>query len=331
MGDIVNLAIRKAANTSFFSTFGEAVKVQPWRKGAGYLGGNGKVTEYFNWLGEMSGVKRWLDERQIRALQTMSHQATALRWEDTIGIEVNALNEDGPLIKQRIPVMAQKFAQHPNKVFFDFLKAGDGMQAAGGAKATYPYAGCFDTQTFFSNSHPVYSPDIGVGTTNDNITTGTAVDTVAHIQADFDSAIQGFYNLILRDGTPIFDDIPEPLIVYCAAEDIALFRQAFLLPTYVATALPNPYYNRAIVIPTAHLNTDTAFSCNDYSSIYTQESWFVQIPGIEMPLFMYESSPIELVWDESDKFMKDKVYYGGKGMYNMVFAYWQTMQRVYNA
>ncbi|MBU2527671.1 MAG: Mu-like prophage major head subunit gpT family protein [Bacteroidetes bacterium] len=333
MATIVNANIRKAADTAFMHALGSQLVSQPWRNAALYYPGKGEITKFFNWLGDVSGVKRWRDERSIQAVGTHSHSVTSLKWEDTIGIEVNAMNEDGPLIQQKVNELAAKFVQHYNKLFFDFLKAGDGAQATGGAKATYPWAGCFDTQTFFSNSHPIYNPDPGVGTTNDNIVTGTGVDTVAHIKADFDSAVQQFYNLIRRDGSPMYDSVPEPLTIYCASEDIALFNQVFKSPTDIAAgSAPNFYNGRANVVASPHLNTSTTYDVNDHGvTTYSTSDWFVQLPVPEKPFILYESSPLETSWDESFKFMKDTLFYGGKGMYNFGYAYWQTMMKVYNA
>jgi len=331
MGNIVGLNIRKAANTSFFKSMGEQLKTQPWKDGSVVLRDK-DTTKYFNWLGELSGVKRFVDERDIKSLKQHDHSVNALKWEDTVGIDVDDLSEFGTMIKQRISQLAYKFAQHPNKLFFDFLKGGDGEQSTGGAKTSYPWAGCYDTQTFFSDSHPVYLPDDGASSTNDNIATGTGVDTISHIKADFDTAVQGFYNLTTRDGSPMFDVIPDDFTVYCASEDIALFNAVFNQQYDSAANTYNSYYKRAKVVASAHLNTDTPYSMNDHASTYDEESWFLQmnIPSIK-PFIFYEVDGLKMAWGTNDEFMQDMVYYGGKGKYNMCFAYWQTIQKIYNA
>jgi len=280
----------------------------------------------------LSGVKRFVDERNVKSLQQHDHSVNALSYEDTVGISSDDLKEFGTLIKQRIAQLAYKFAQHPNKLFFDFLKGGDGLQAAGGAKATYPWAGCYDTQTFFSNSHPVYLPDVGASTTNDNIATGTGVAAVATIKADFDTAIQGFYNLTARDGNPMFDTITDNYTVYCGSEDVSFFNQVFNQQYDSAANTYNSYYKRAKVIASAHLNTTTAFTINDHTDTYTQGSWFVVMNGTPVkPMIFYEVNGIKMAWDTGDEFMKKLVYYGGDVKYNMCYAYWQAIQKVYNA
>lgn len=331
MANIIGLSIRKAANTAFFKSMGELIKTQPW-KDASVVLNDKDTTKYFNWLGELSGVKRFVDERDIKSLEQHDHSVNALKWEDTVGISVDDLNEFGSMIKERIKQLAYKFAQHPNKLFFDFLKAGDGEQSTGGAKATYPWAGCFDTQTFFSDAHPVYLPDVGASTTNDNIATGTGVDTVGHIKADFDTALQGFYNLTTRDGTPMFDYIPDNYTIYCGSEDVALFNAVFNQQYDSAANTYNSYYKRAKVIASAHLNTTTPYNINDHASTYTQGSWFIVMNGAPVkPFIFYEVLGLKMAWDTKDEFMRDLVYYGGKGKYNMCYAYWQAIQKVYNA
>jgi phage major head subunit gpT-like protein len=330
MGIIVNTNIRRASNLTLFKAIEESVSMQPW-KNASLVHPMQSATDYFEWLGEFPGVSEFIDKRKIYGLRKHDFSITAKKWESTLGIKGDDLKDNGELIRPRLQGLGMDVAAHPNKLFFDFLKAGDGAQAGGGAKASYPWAGCYDTQTFFSNSHPIYDPT-GTATTNDNIVGGTGVDTVAHIQADFDSAMQQFYNLRKRDGSPLFDDIGNDFTIYCASEDVALFNQAFLYPTYVATALPNPYFNRAKVIATAHLNSNTPYDVNGHAATYTQGSWFILLGSRPLkPLIYAELEPVTPEWDLSEQFMADMAYYGVKMRYNFGYGLWQFMQKVYNA
>jgi len=323
---------RKASNTTLFHAMDIYSKGQPWNLFSTIFKTKDQ-TAYFDWLGEFSGVKEFIDTRDIQALRQHDFSITSRVWEKTIGVKKRDLTPNLGMIKPRIDQMGLTLMQHPNKLFFDFLKGGDGEQAGGGAKGTYPWAGCFDTQTFFSNSHPVYDPDPGVGATNDNITTGTGVDTVAHVTADFESAQQGFFNLHVRSGDPMFDDGPgaKPYII-CAAEDIAIFTEAFLRE-FDTSNNRNPYFGQvAGVIPNARLNTDTTYDVNGHKSTYTQESWFLVRGDMPIrPLIMMETEPFTAEWFEGDRFMSDQYAYGARAEYNLGFGFWQVIQKIYNA
>lgn len=327
-----NLAIRKAANTEFFRSLDGIAKQSLWMGGTDVVKGN-ELTKYFNWLGELASVKKYIDKKYISSLRAMAMTATADRYYVKYGFDSASFTEDQALIMKTMQAAAAKFANHPNKLFCDFLKAGDGGQSTGGAKSSYPFAGCFDTQTFFSNSHPIYDPETST-TTNDNIVTGTGVDTVAHIQADFESAIQGFLNLKDRAGDPIFEEIrDEYLTIYCAAEDIAIFSQSFNNPKNSDGTL-NSYYGRAKVKANSRLNTDTTYDVNGTVGTFSTEDWFVQYSPPDypfMPLGLYEMESIKPTWDDSKLLDDFKYYYHVDATYGMFYANWQVMQKVYNA
>jgi phage major head subunit gpT-like protein len=333
---LITAELRTKANTEVMQALDTFTKTQPWKMFSGALRSKDLVY-HLEWLGEFSGVREFKDTRVIQGLRELNYQAETKVWEKTIGIEKRVLNSTTgtQLVLPRIRQMALTLAPHGNKLFFDFLKAGAGGQAGGGAKTTYPFAGCYDTQTFFSNSHPVYDPDAGVGTTNDNIVTGTGVDTVAKVKADFESAEQAFHNLILRDGEPIFDDGAgnKPTLIV-GSENKAIFRQAFL-QAFDANGNQNPYFGRVKeIVFTARLNEDTLWDVNGNQGTFNEKSWFVVRDDQALtPFFMLEKEPFTDQWNEGGdvEFSSDEVQYGVRAEYNMVYAYWQAIQKVYNA
>lgn len=331
---LVTVEQRNASNKTLFYALDKFVKTQPWKKFSTMFKTKNQ-TEYFEWLGEFSGVREFIDERAVQALRKLDFSIAPKVWEKTVGVKLATLKSSTGMgmIKPRIEQMGFTLAQHGNKMFFDFLKAGDGGQATGGAKASYPFAGCYDTQTFFSNNHPIYDADPGVATVNDNIVSGTGVDTVAHIVADYESALQQFYNLKLRDGEPIFEDgAGDKPFILCAAEDIAKFTEAFLRERDTAGNF-NPYYNQiGGIIASARLNTNTYWDVNGNRQQYTQNSWFLVRGNMPMqPFIMLEKEPFTAEWNEDRKFMSDQVHYGARAEYNFGYGFWQMIQKIYNA
>jgi len=327
-----NLGIRKAANTEFFRSLQNTLKTAMWMNGMDVITGT-ELTKYFNWLGELAGVKKFADEKYISSLRAMALNVTADRYYTKYGFDQSSMKEDGAMIMKALSGAGAKFAVHPNKLFCDFLKAGDGGQTGGGAKSSYPFAGCFDTQTFFSNSHPIYDPETST-TTNDNIVSGTGVDTVAHVQADFESAIQQFLNLVDRAGDPLYDGVDDAyLTAYCAAEDIAIFNQSFNNPKNSDGTL-NTYYKRCKVVPSQRLNTSTTYDVNGTKGTYSTSDWWLQYSPPDypfMPLGLYEVDKIKTEWDDSKVLDYFKVYYHVDATYNAFYAFWQTIQQIYNA
>lgn len=331
---MITAEMRSASNNTLFYALDKFIKSQPWKMFS-TLFKSKDLTVYFDWLGEFSGVRKFKDSRAVQALRQHNFFLESEVWEKTIGVKLRTLRSSTGigLIKPRIEQMAFTLAQHGNKLFFDFLKAGGGGQAGGGTKASYPWAGCYDTQTFFSNSHPVYDADPGVTATNDNIVTGTGVDTVAHVVADWESGQQAFYDLNMRDGEPIFEDGPgEKPFILCASEDIAIFTEAFLRE-FDTSNNRNPYFGQVGgVIPSARLNTSTYWDVNNNQQQYTESSWFIIRAGMPMmPFIMLEKEPWEAEWNEVRKFDDDQIRYGTRAEYNFGYGYWQMIQKVYNA
>lgn len=333
---LITAEMRNKANTEVMKSLDTFSQNTAWKLFANTIRSK-NLTEHFEWLGEFSGVREFKDSRVIQGLRQLTYQATTKVWEKTIGIEKRVLTSTTGtgMILPRIRQMAATAARHGNKLFYDFLKAGAGGQAGGGAAATYPYAASYDGQTFFSNSHPVYDPDDGVAATNDNIVTGTGYDTTAKIKADFESSEQQFYGLTLRDGSPMFDDgFGEKPYILCGSELIAIFSETFLRE-FDTSNNRNPYYGRVKgVIASPYLNEDTYWDVNGNRTLYNEKSWFVvrDDPAFK-PFILLEKEPFTDKWNEGGdtEFNTDEVQYGIRAEYNMVYAYWPMIQKVYNA
>ena len=101
-------------------------------------------TTRFPWLGQAPMMREWLGERVVKRLQAHSYQITNKRFEMTVGVPVDAIEDDefgtyAPLFQE----MGMSAAEWPNKTVFSFLRE-DGENAEKPA---------YDGKAFFAVDH----------------------------------------------------------------------------------------------------------------------------------------------------------------------------------
>lgn len=97
----------------------------------------------YPWLGNVPMLREWIGDRQIDALATHSYEIKNKKFEKTLGIPLDALEDDEygtymPLYQ----MLGDNANKHPDLLCFSLLK--DGF--------TTP---CYDKQNFFDTDHPV--------------------------------------------------------------------------------------------------------------------------------------------------------------------------------
>ncbi|MFA5801536.1 MAG: Mu-like prophage major head subunit gpT family protein [Thermoleophilia bacterium] len=100
--------------------------------------------EGYSWVGEVPGMREWIDERVVKALKDYDYSIKNKRWESTIAVEVDAF-EDRKLGQYQIRVknLGNAAAQHLDELVF-------GTALAGADTAL-----CFDGQYFIDTDHPL--------------------------------------------------------------------------------------------------------------------------------------------------------------------------------
>lgn len=96
----------------------------------------------YPWLGQSPHMREWLDERRIKQLKAHKHAIENRRFEGTVEVERDAIEDDefgvyGPLFEE----MGVSAAEWPARTVFELLKQGE--TALG-----------YDEVPFFSSSHP---------------------------------------------------------------------------------------------------------------------------------------------------------------------------------
>lgn len=99
--------------------------------------------EMYSWLRELPGLREWLGDRQILQLSQGGYEIVNRKFEQTIGVRVDDLEDDTfGTYKPLFEMMGHAAAALPDELVFDLLKKGFVEK-------------CFDGQPFFSASHPV--------------------------------------------------------------------------------------------------------------------------------------------------------------------------------
>lgn len=125
---------------SFKSGFAGAAPL--WQRVATLVPSSTKTNDY-SWLGQFPRLREWLGDRQIKNISQFSYSITNKKFEATIAVKRDDIDDDqygiyGPLFQE----MGHSAATHPDELVFALLAAA----------FTTP---CYDGQNFIDTDHPV--------------------------------------------------------------------------------------------------------------------------------------------------------------------------------
>lgn len=145
--------------------------------------------EKYGWLGAMPGVREWLGDRQFKELRGSDFTLANKLWEDSILIEKDSVADDRMgMYDMVMPALAQRAAQHPDKLVFQVMVAGES-------------AACYDGQFFYDTDHSQ-----GDSGTQSNDLTYDATTTSAITVGEMKNAIRQSVTALLG----FKDDTGEP-------------------------------------------------------------------------------------------------------------------------
>lgn len=153
----------EAVNTSFQAVFqGAFASAAPSYQRFTEVVNSTSGTETYAWLGEIPGMREWIDERFKKRLEAEAYQITNKLFESTVVVPRTAIEDDNiGLYRPLIAGMAQAAAEHPESLVYEALKAGF-------------TTACFDGQNFFDTDHPVIVNNKEVSVSNMQAGTGPA-------------------------------------------------------------------------------------------------------------------------------------------------------------
>jgi len=133
-------AVQVGFNTTFNNAFNDAPS--DYDKIA-MITASTHSSETYAWMGKTTGFSEWLGDRVIQNLSASSYTITNKKFENTIGVDRDDIEDDNfgvytPMIAQ----LGQDAKVHPDTLIFDLLKNGFSNT-------------CYDGQYFFDTDHPV--------------------------------------------------------------------------------------------------------------------------------------------------------------------------------
>jgi phage major head subunit gpT-like protein len=149
---IRNAGTLKTMGTAFSALFANGLKMAPpqFEEVAMTVPSTTGQNEY-GWLGEIAGMREWIGDRVLENLSTYSYAIKNRKFERTIEVKGDDIDDDNVgIYNPRFTQLGKTAASHPNELVFQALK--DGF-----------IANCYDGQRFFDTNHPVIQADGSTG------------------------------------------------------------------------------------------------------------------------------------------------------------------------
>jgi len=132
-------AIYKGFNTIFNEAFAAAKPL--WDRIATFVPSEARSEEY-GWLGQIPRLREWIGDRQVQNLTAHHYEIKNKKWETTIAIKREDIEDDRlGIYRPLIEMMGTEAATHPDDLVFGLLLAGFNTL-------------CYDGQYFFDADHP---------------------------------------------------------------------------------------------------------------------------------------------------------------------------------
>ncbi|MCB5204247.1 Mu-like prophage major head subunit gpT family protein [Neorhizobium sp. T786] len=99
--------------------------------------------ETYGWLGDMPKLREWIGDRHIKGLQAKGYSITNRKFEATIAVARDDIEDDAlGLYAPRFEMLGNSAASHPDEIVFELINAAFSST-------------CYDGQNFFDTDHPV--------------------------------------------------------------------------------------------------------------------------------------------------------------------------------
>ena len=183
---LITPANLSALNTTFVGDWRKgyqaAIDTAWWAKIAMKVNSTTSQNDY-GWVGDIPKVREWIGERIVRDLSAHSYTIKNRKFELTLGIPQDKIEDDELGIYSTIAQgHGQAFGYHPNELILEVLEGNPE---------------CFDGQPFFDTDHPVDPHDASKGVYT-NLYTSQALN-----QANFLETYGAMGALVSEDGKPL--------------------------------------------------------------------------------------------------------------------------------
>lgn len=289
---------RRAEDIRFFKAAQTAIANEAWWRRIAQIKKSTQKSEDYGWLGDLPGVKEWLDERVIEALKKFTYSLENKDWEDTIGIDTNDIADNPNFVEDRIPMLADVMARHPNKLMTELME--DGTTNL-----------CYDGTAFYNTIHPINGD---TGNTFTNLVTGSGI-TVANIKTDLGTVKENFLTYKDANGDVKFDSIGKILVQYHPnlEEQMTEIFEA----ERAASGATNTFYKK--------MEPHALGRFSDTIDWYAHK-----VDGLMLPFVFQERKAITREWDLTEKFMRRHIFFGVDARYVGGYALPEFSQKVNN-
>lgn len=268
---------------------------------------SGKSQETYPWLGNVSGMKEWKDERVPEGLYEHDFSITNRDWEDTIAVDRNAIeDEQYGQIKTRVRQLADEASRFWDEMVFTLLGQANSTSGSGifdGVDIT-----AYDGKAFLASDH-----EEGESGTQSNYSSSNSLNT-----SNLQSAITSMRSFKDDQGNPARID-PDTLVVPPELE-------------FTAREILNSTYYPEEGSTTAKVSKNVlqgALNLVVSPYISTSDAWFVlDTSRVVKPIILQlrkEPEFSSLTEGTESEFLRKKLYFGVDWRGEAAFGDWRTV------
>jgi len=263
-----------------------------------------KSEETYPWLGAVPDLHEWVDERVPQGLLEHHFSIRNRSWESSISVDRDALeDEQYGQINIRVRDLANKAGRFWGKMVYTLLNQGDNTTGEDGTILEGKDISCYDGQAFFSDSHE--EGESGTQRNGDNL----------ELTADnLQTVIEEMMQWVDDKGNPL-EVRPNLLIVNPSQQ-------------FTAREILNSQYYPTEVEGTKLATNVLKGALDLYVTPYVDTNFWAVIDttGIVKPIILQIRRDItfdSLTKDNTDSFLKKKLYFGVDFRGNVGFGMWQ--------
>lgn len=133
-------ALNTAAQTHFQNGF---AGVKPQYERIATVVPSSSSSNTYAWLGDIPGMREWINDREIKALAKKGYQITNRSFEATVGVKRTDIEDDNlGIYKPLFEGLGTAARLHPDELTFSLLKSGATVE-------------CYDGQNYFDTEHQI--------------------------------------------------------------------------------------------------------------------------------------------------------------------------------
>ena len=263
-----------------------------WEKIAMRVPSTGSENSY-KWLSRFPRMRRWVGEKNVKALEGFSYTVRNEDWEATVELDRNDIEDDNIGVVAPETQMAGESAKRlPDEIVYELVNQGFEKR-------------CFDGQYFFDTDHPV-----GKTTVSNKGTVPLSASSKAAAQASFGVARTTMRKFKDDEGRPL-GVRGTTLLVPPALEDEANTLKS---AERLEDGKVNPYRGTFEVVVGDYLESDTA--------------WFLLDTTKPIKPFIYQERKAPVFVQQMDMnsdavYMRKKYKYGAEARAAGGYGFWQ--------